>query len=208
VEFWLIDGNNKQKLRLPVPPAEFSVESGHTIDIVDVNDFGEYSRKGDNKLDRIAFKSFFPAQYYPFCQYRNFPKPYDFVKIIEVWEHNNIPFRLLITNTNINKSFFIETFTYGERAGSRDVDFELSLVEYRPLKTTTSTSSSNSSKKTTARTSPAPPKPKTHTVVAGDTLWAIARKYYGDPYKWTEIKSKNNIKDERKLQIGKVLVLP
>lgn len=205
MEFWLVDGNNKKKLRLPVLPADFTVETGHQINIVEVNDFGEYSRKGDQKLDRISFKSFFPDQYYPFCQYRNFPKPYDFVKIIESWEHNSLPFRLFITNTNINKLFFIESFSYGERAGSRDVEFELTLVEYRAItipKLTTTV------KKPSTRSTTSKPKPRTYKVVKGDTLWAIARKFYNNPYRWPEIKAKNGIKNERLLQIGTVLIIP
>jgi LysM repeat protein len=204
MEFWLVDINYRQKLRLPVPPAEFKNEGSQNINIVDINDFGEYSQKGKKQLDRMTIKSFFPAQYYSFCQYKNFPKPYKFVGILELWKENKHPFRLLITGTSINKLFYIESFTYGERAGSRDVDFELSLVEYRPL--VEKKTSSNSPKNT--RPSAQPNKPKTYKVVAGDTLSAIARKFYGDPNKWKDIAKKNGIKDQSKLQVGKVLILP
>jgi hypothetical protein len=204
MEFWLVDINYRQKLRLPVPPAEFKLNGNQKINIVDINDFGEYSRKGKKQLDRLSIVSFFPAQYYPFCQYKNFPKPYKFAEILESWKENKYPFRLLITGTNINKLFYIESFTYGERAGSRDVDFELSLVEYRPLvdKKTSSASSTNT------RPAASPNKPKTYKVVAGDILSSIARRFYGDPNKWKEIAKKNGIKDPSKLQVGKVLVLP
>ena len=36
-----------------------------------------------------------------------------------------------------------------------------------------------------------PPEQKTHTVVAGDCLWAIAQKYYGDGSKYPELYAKN-----------------
>jgi LysM repeat protein len=204
VEFWLVDINNRQKLRLPVPPAEFKLEGNQTINVVNINDFGEYSKKGKKQLDRLPIKSFFPAQYYPFCQYKNFPKPYKFVEILESWKKNEHPFRLLITGTSINKLFYIESFTYGERAGSRDVDFELSLVEHRPLIEKKNSSKSPTNTRPTAQ----PNKPKTYKVVAGDTLSAIARRFYGDPNKWKDIAKKNGIKDPSKLQVGKVLILP
>jgi hypothetical protein len=204
MEFWLVDINYRQKLRLPVPPAEFNKEGSQKINVVDINDFGEYSTKGKKQLDRMTLKSFFPAQYYSFCQYRNFPKPYKFVGILEAWKENKHPFRLLITGTYINKLFYIESFTYGERAGSRDVDFELSLVEYRPLveKKTSSKASTNK------RPAAVPNKPKTYKVLSGDTLSSIARRFYGDPNKWKDIAKKNGIKEPSKLQAGKVLILP
>lgn len=207
MEFWLIDINNRQKLRLPVPPPDFKNEGSQSIKIVDINDFGEYSIKGKKQLDRMTIKSFFPSKYYSFCQYRNFPKPYVFTKIIETWKENKHPFRLLITETGINKLFLIERFIYGERAGSRDVDFELDLVEYRPLKSQT-VQVSNSYSSPTSRSTSEPAKPKTYTVVSGDTLWEIARKIYNDPNRWKDISSKNGLKDPKKLQAGKVLILP
>ncbi|WP_255301533.1 LysM peptidoglycan-binding domain-containing protein [Bacillus sp. AFS040349] len=206
MEFWLIDGNGRQKLRLPVPPPNYLNETGQDVYIQEINDLGEHSTKGDAKLDRTTLKSFFPSVYYPFCQYKNFPKPYEFVEIINVWVHNDLPMRLLITETNINKLFFIEDFSYGERAGSRDVEFELSLIEYRSIPKKKSSSSGTTT--TSSRSEKTPSKPKTHTVVKGDTLWAIARNYYNDPYKWDEIAKANDVKDPRKLQIGKVLRLP
>lgn len=47
-----------------------------------------------------------------------------------------------------------------------------------------------------------------HTVRAGDTLWALAVRYYGDGALWKRIADKNGIKDPRLLRIGAVLVIP
>ncbi len=46
-----------------------------------------------------------------------------------------------------------------------------------------------------------------HTVIAGDTLWALAQKYLGAGPRWKEIAQANNISDPRKLQIGRKLVI-
>src|SRR4029078_13304390 len=48
----------------------------------------------------------------------------------------------------------------------------------------------------TRRTPPAPPEPATsdqqvHVIVKGDTLWALAGKYLGNPYLWPQIWEKN-----------------
>jgi LysM repeat protein len=55
---------------------------------------------------------------------------------------------------------------------------------------------------------PAPP--ATHTVRAGDTLWELAGRYLGNPYRWQEIYRLNEsaIPDPGRLQPGQVLRLP
>ena len=50
--------------------------------------------------------------------------------------------------------------------------------------------------------------PKVHTVVAGDTLWALADRYLGSGTRWKEIADKNGVRDPRRLQIGTELKIP
>lgn len=49
--------------------------------------------------------------------------------------------------------------------------------------------------------------PKTHTVVKGDTLWAIAKKYLGDGSKFPELAKLNNIKNPNEIKVGQVIKL-
>lgn len=53
-----------------------------------------------------------------------------------------------------------------------------------------------------------PPGPRTHVVVKGDTLWALAGRYYGDNRQWRRIADANGVRDPRKLQIGHRLTIP
>lgn len=50
--------------------------------------------------------------------------------------------------------------------------------------------------------------PRTHVVVSGDTLWAIAGAEYGDPTEWRTIADANDVEDPRQLQVGTVLEIP
>ena len=54
------------------------------------------------------------------------------------------------------------------------------------------------------------PKPsaKYHTVVKGDTLWAIAKKYYGDGNRYPEIARANNIANPNIISVGQKLLIP
>ena len=47
-----------------------------------------------------------------------------------------------------------------------------------------------------------------YTIVAGDNLWKIANKFYGDGNRSGEIKKANNITDESKIQIGTIIIIP
>jgi nucleoid-associated protein YgaU len=55
-----------------------------------------------------------------------------------------------------------------------------------------------------------PPAVRTHTVVAGDTLSGISRRYYGTPDRWQEILNANRdvLKDDRSLVIGRTIKIP
>lgn len=211
MEFWFHSQGN-EKFQLPVPPGEFVKNTGQKIDTTDVIGYGEMTLIGEEIASVITIKSFFPAKYYPFCQYKNIKPPYECVKMFERWKESKQAFRLLITETNINALYLIENFNYGERAGSRDVEFEILLKEYRvPAleKKAASTQTANAAKETQKPRTPTTNKPvaKTYTVKNGDTLWVIARKEYGSGDKWKDLAKKNNITDPRKLRVGQVLVL-
>jgi len=65
----------------------------------------------------------------------------------------------------------------------------------------------------TAFAAPAPDAQKDvhHTVVAGDTLWDLAERYYGDHYKWRKIADRNpppSVQDPHWIYPGQVLVIP
>ena len=47
-----------------------------------------------------------------------------------------------------------------------------------------------------------------YTVVKGDTLWAIAKRYYGDGNRYPEIARANNIANPNIIHIGQKLLIP
>lgn len=55
---------------------------------------------------------------------------------------------------------------------------------------------------------PPPPAPRTYTVVSGDTLWAIAERYYGDGSKYPQIAEASGISNPDLIHPGQVLTIP
>jgi len=55
---------------------------------------------------------------------------------------------------------------------------------------------------------PPPPAPRTYTVVSGDTLWAIAEKYYGDGNRYRVIAEASGIANPDLIHPGQVLTIP
>ncbi len=203
MEYWLIQG--EQKLQLPVPPPTYEIAKSMNNATETVENVGEISFLGKPKLRTISLSSFFPLRVYPFCQYKTFPKPMDCVKLIETWQENEKPIRLVITGTLINTLFSIESFTYGSADGTGDVKFQLDLKEYKVIKTATVLSIASVTAQVVRPVEKATP--ANYTVKAGDTLWAIAKRQYGDGSKYTDIATKNGLANPNKIQVGQVLLL-
>ncbi|WP_133067032.1 LysM peptidoglycan-binding domain-containing protein, partial [Mycolicibacterium sphagni] len=56
--------------------------------------------------------------------------------------------------------------------------------------------------------SPPPPEARTYTVVAGDTLSAIAERFYGDGNRYQQIADASGIANPDLIQPGQVLTIP
>lgn len=55
---------------------------------------------------------------------------------------------------------------------------------------------------------PPPPAPRTYTVESGDTLWAIAERFYGDGSQYQRIADASGISNPDLIQPGQVLTIP
>lgn len=55
---------------------------------------------------------------------------------------------------------------------------------------------------------PPPPPPRTYTVVSGDTLWAIAERFYGDGNKYPQIAEASGIANPDLIHPGQVVTIP
>lgn len=186
MEIWLSMDNDR--LRLPVLPPSFEIEVGNNNTVVNISEIGDINLIGKSGLKSITIASFFPSKNYYFVEYTNFPKPYKAIEKLEKWRKSGKPIRLIITTTDINVLMAIESLSYGERDGTGDVYYSLSLREYKTVKT-----KKVAQVKIPEPKRPVPPKPKqrTYVVKRGDNLWNIAKKHYGNGNQWRKIYNKN-----------------
>lgn len=199
-----LKANDDTELRLPVNPAEFTISKANQNQTVNINEIGEINIIGKPGLASISLASFFPAQEYSFCEYHGFPDPYKCINMIDAWKQKGQVIRLIITDTDINMLMAIESFEYGQKGGSGDVNYSLSLKEYRELKITNSPGSTAAA--VTTRPATKEP-PKEYTVKSGDCLWMIAKRLTGDGANYTAIAKKNGIKNPNLIYPGQKLVI-
>ena len=195
-------GTDNDKIRFPVVPPSIGVNRSNNIDTESVIKLGEVPIFNGTSLKTIELTSFFPNQEYSFCDYTGFMKPYEFSDKIQKWMYEGKPLRVIVTDSPTNMQCLIQQFDTVEQDGTRDLYFTLNLLEYRPIEVPNlSNSNTNSNPNNTQNTS-RPNKvstnsnnqQKTHKVVKGDTLYDIAKKYYGNGNLYTKIKEANKNK--------------
>ena len=191
-------GTDNDKIRFPVVPSSIGVSRSNNIDTQSVLKLGEVPIFNGTSLKTIELTSFFPNQEYSFCDYVGFMKPYEFSDKIQKWMYEGKPLRIIVTDSPTNMQCLIQQFDTSEQDGTRDLYFTLNLIEYRPIEipvikidTNTSNTSNNTTRPTEQTNNTTQ---KVHKVVKGDSLWAIAQKYYGKGSLYPKIKEANKSK--------------
>jgi nucleoid-associated protein YgaU len=124
--------------------------------------------------------------------------------------------RLVITGTKWNIPVRINNFLSTPGGGHGDINYTISLSEWRDLVVQESSMASlQSLSATNTKTDKRPsskPKQKTYTVKAGDTMWKIAQKLSGNGGRWPEMwsinKSRSRSKDPDLIYPGEVFLVP
>ncbi|EGT4600858.1 LysM peptidoglycan-binding domain-containing protein [Clostridioides difficile] len=211
MEMWLRQSNDA--FRFPIFPASFEISGNINTSTTNVLRFGEVIICGGTGLRTTEISSFFPSKKYHFCNYKDFPQPYDCVKKLKRWMEQGLILRYIITETDVNMEVIIENFKHGKQDGTNDVYFTLSLKEYKRIQIPSINSSDG--KIEVVKNVPVTKgfetgKQKTHKVVKGDNLWSLSQKYYGngDLYEKIVEANKELIKTADIIKEGWVLIIP
>lgn len=218
------------KIILPVPPSNFQYSiKGNNKKLTSIND-GEFLILKNAKLSEISFEFMLPNVRYPFAVYKNntFKNAKFFLDEIEKLKVAKKPFNFTIDRSKPNgtnlydykEKVVIDDYTLKEGASQGlDVMVSIKLTQYKEgnFKTVKIEKKKNGKKKIKTKKKRqvhnAPMsdgKAKTYKVVKGDSLWLIAKKFYGDGSKYKKIKEANKSKLKRGNVIfsGQVLTIP
>lgn len=209
---------------LPVTPALIKIKCKSSNDTVRLIDGGQvtFLRKGEASV--ISFDMLLPRHMYPFCRYESgYFEPEYYINTLLTIRNERRPFRFICTRTagdgiylnDTNMRVSLEDITVHEDAGEgSDITVSLELREYRyytaskvVIDKSVAVVEDNSRETDNA---PNTKTVTTYTVVKGDSLWNIAKKYLGNGARWTEIYelNKNQISNPNLIYPGQVLIMP
>ncbi len=211
-------GDDNQTLKLPTNPEELLVSSEQANEKFEILKLGQIVIPTHMELKEYSFECEFPHNPLSYVETPNeFIGPDDYIKIFESWRLSNKPIRFIAHNgigEDVNSLVLIESIEITEKAGEEgDKYISFSLVEYKAYskKEQVVVQAANTAKKVlSAITTDNPKKPKTYTVAKGDTLWGIAKRFYGNGAQYTKIynTNKSKIKNPNLIYPGQVIDIP
>lgn len=215
------------KTLLPVPPQKLQLAINNANQTYTLINDGEINVMKTPGLTDIEFDALLPNVKYPFAIYKDrFIRAKTFLEALRKYKQDKETFQFIVTRTlpsgemlfDTNMKVSLESYTIKEDVKNygMDVMVTIKLKQYRDYATKTCNIKFASSKPKivpqSVRAAENPPKPanQTYTVVRGDCLWNIAKKYYGNGSKYTVIYNANRdkIKNPNLIYPGQVLTIP
>lgn len=213
-QMWITYNSEKSKLRIPVLPEKFEISLGSNNDSVDVMELGEIIVKQARQAYEFSWESFFPLKTFSGCAVSSPTAPLTCVEKITTWMDADKPVHLILTDMDVDIYCTIENFKYWEEGGDvGTIYYSITLKEYREVTVRTVTVKSSvatvtSQTETRVDNSTTD---QTYTVVSGDCLWNIAKKFYGSGSKYTVIYNANKSvigSNPNLIYPGQVLTIP
>lgn len=208
---------------LPIAPEKFSLKVKNANKTMTLINEGEINFLREAGLTELEFDVLIPSVQYSFAKYDGeFKAPKYFTDHFENLKTSKEPFQFIVVRQmpdgkllfNNDMTVSMESYTTKEEAKNGfDLTVSIKLKQYRPYGTKIVKVENNKANVKPVREqtkSPAPKQEKTYPVEKGDTLWGIAKKFYGNGSKYTKIyeANKDKIKNPNLIYVGQVLTIP
>lgn len=197
-----------KKCLLPVTPEKLQIKVNNANKTVTLIDEGQINLLKKAELTDIEFECDIPQVQYPYAVYKSgFKGAKYFLDYFEDLKSKQKPFQFIVSRTlpngkvlfSTNIKVSMEDYKLTEQAKNGfDVTVKIKLKQWRDYGTKTvnvkiaaSKPKATVEKPRAAESSPAPASSQTYTVVRGDCLWNIAKKFYGNGSKYTVIYNAN-----------------
>ncbi len=197
-----------KKCLLPIAPSKLQVGINSANETVTLINEGEINILKTAELTDIEFECAIPQVNYPFATYKaGFKGASYFLDYFEGLKTGKKPFQFIVSRVmpsgkdlfSTNMKVSMEDYKITEQAKDGfDLTVKIKLKQWRDYGTKKVKVQIAAAKPKAvvvetrpAETAPAPPVSQTYTVVKGDCLWNIAKKFYGNGGKYTVIYNAN-----------------
>lgn len=208
-----------KKYKLPVNPEEIKRTRNLNVETYQVLGTGQVSVPSYCELEEYSFEAEFPSQDYQYVEPGARSDADYYEKMFKKAQKNKKPIRFIASNDitdDISMRVLVKSVEVIEKAGEEgDKYISLTLMEYKgaskryiAVQTPTATVKQEDTATNSEAVNPAVTDNKTHTVQSGDTLWGIAKKYYGNGAQYPKIASANSIVNPNIIHVGQVLSIP
>ena len=209
---FLSDG---EELRLHVPPLPFGWGAGQNVREATVNAACTVTLPGDPAATSVTLSILLPAHNYPFVLAGANLNPYFYVERLMAFVTEKKVVRYVVPGV-VNDRVVIQEFTFEERDGTGDVYGTLYLRGSPSLEAVTTQGSAAASGAGSGVGNAGRESPETgagiqtYTVVSGDCLSVICRRYYGNGTAkyYNALAAYNGIKNPHLIWPGQVITLP
>lgn len=205
----LKDTSGGTELILPVTPESFSVSFGRNVLKVNVHQLGDVNLWGQKTAGTVKISAVFPSSDRSYAFSGGYTgNPYGAIELLQNWQNQGKILRFIVSETPVNLAVLLSEVSYGEQDGTGDVTADMTLTEYRETGAVQVQSGSSQTASRPAQSGGVQKSPQSYTVVKGDTMWAISRKFYGDATLCWKLASYNGIKNANIIYPGQVLKIP
>ena len=187
VDIYIREREGTREIRVPWLPEKINHDSGGvTVATYDIIDKGEVAVPTGSGLSSWSWESELPGSLRTDTSLLRgtWKDPKEYLNLLEDWRQNGTPLRLLVTGYPINADVILFDYSSTPSGAFGDIAYDVTFKEDRDI-TITSTTDTTQKRPTTSSSG------KTYTVKKGDTLWAIAKKFYGNGSKWKTIYNAN-----------------
>ena len=194
------------RFELAVNPTQITVSSDNGDKTIDLLNVGIVMLPGHRNPIKLSLQTFLPSSDSPF--YKGIA-PETIIAMMKKAKNGQRSIRLIISGTDINHKFIINSASETYQEGQKDISISWSLTEDRfssinsVASVTAGVTETGLNQRPSTRTTP-----KSVCVKKDDTLWDLAVHYYGDGNRWKEIAELNGITEPKRLQIGTTLEMP
>lgn len=187
-----------ERFVIPVTPKTYKVQTEQNNRVIDIIDTGEAQLFGNPRLRKLSFSCFFPqpSHEYPFIVGDDIA-PTECVEKLIKWKEGKKPVRVIITNSPVNLMMAIKSFDYREQDGSRDIYYDLSLIEWRDLNTLPANNDKQVEEKTGLKKRPTdrPVSKTAQAVKRSRDILEASKRAYGKVQYWRNIANANGLKN-------------